>query len=122
MNNVIYYSYFDTVINHWAMKEAGLDPNRSSEIGLCIASSCTFLSELSYPNVVEAALAVESIGRTSLTYHLGVFAGEGSDTLAAVGSFTHVFVDRESHKPTPISDSLRSAALAISRTADPARL
>jgi acyl-CoA thioester hydrolase len=108
VNNVEYYSYFDTVISTYLVKEGGLDFLAGPVIGVCAESHCRFLQELAFPETVEAALRVEHIGRTSVRYGIGLFrSGEAGP--AAEGWFVHVFVDRATRRPTPLPAPLRAA-------------
>ena len=97
VNNVEYYSYFDTVINTWLIREGGLDIHDGEVIGLCAESHCTFHGSLAFPEVVGAGLRVGHLGRSSVRHEIGLFSEEGA--LAAEGWFVHVFVDRESRRP-----------------------
>jgi acyl-CoA thioester hydrolase len=108
VNNVVYYSYFDTVINTWLIREGGLDIHAGAQIGLCAESHCRFLGPLVFPETIQAGLRVARLGRSSVRYEIGLFA-EGHDTPAAEGSFVHVFVDRATRTPTPINATLRAA-------------
>lgn len=108
VNNVEYYSYFDTVINTLLITEGGLDIHRGAAIGLCAESHCRFLREIAFPGSVDAGLRVEKLGNSSVRYGIGLFRG-GEDALAAEGWFVHVFVDRESRRSRPIPDSIRAA-------------
>lgn len=108
VNNVEYYSYFDTVINTFLITEGGLDIHRGAAIGLCAESHCRFLREIAFPGSVDAGLRVEKLGNSSVRYGIGLFRG-GEDALAAEGWFVHVFVDRESRRSRPIPDSIRAA-------------
>ncbi len=112
VNNVVYYSYFDTVINYYLITHGGLDIHAGAQIGLCVESHCTYSAPLAFPGVVEAALRVESLGRSSVKYGIGLFA-EGSARAAAEGWFVHVFVDRATRRPAPIGDGLRAALQAL---------
>lgn len=98
VNNVVYYSYFDTVINEWLIREGGLDIQGSEVIGITPETCCQFRDSFSFPEVVEAGLAVGRLGRSSATYLIGLFK-EGAAEAAATGSFVHVFVDRRSMRP-----------------------
>jgi acyl-CoA thioester hydrolase len=100
VNNTEYYSYFDTVINHFLIKNGGLDPVTSKTIGLCVESKCNFFSALEFPVVIEAGLIVTHKGKSSLKYEIGIFQ-QGSDIASAHGHFVHVFVDAKSRRPTP---------------------
>jgi acyl-CoA thioester hydrolase len=118
VNNVTYYSYFDTIINTWLISEGGLNIHTGQSIGLCAESHCTFSAPIAFPQTVEAGLRVDKIGRSSVRYGIGLFiAGETSSI--AEGWFVHVFVDRDTRKSTPIGDNMR-AALARLVPAPPA--
>jgi acyl-CoA thioester hydrolase len=106
VNNVVYYAYFDTVINRWLVDEGGLDIARGEVIGVCAESQCTYLHSASFPDALDAGLRAAKIGNRSVTYEIGIFLGE---TLCAHGRFVHVFVDRASRKPTPIPERIRAA-------------
>ena len=108
VNNVVYYSYFDTVINTWLIEHAGLDIHAGPQIGLCAESHCKYLAPIAFPQVVEACLRVEKLGRSSVRYGIGLFI-EGEPLPAAEGWFVHVFVDRETRRSAPITDSMRRA-------------
>ncbi|GBG29999.1 Hypothetical Protein FCC1311_062192 [Hondaea fermentalgiana] len=107
VNNVVYYAYFDSVVNHFLIKEAGLKPMESDAIGLCIESYCNYYAPLEYPEVVEAGLFVSHVGRSSVKYEVGIFK-HNSNEQAAHGHFVHVFVDRDTRKPVPIPDAIMS--------------
>ena len=108
VNNVEYYSYFDTVINEWLITQGGLDIHDGGVIGVCAESHCEFKGALEFPHAVDAHLRVAKLGRSSVRYEL-LLAREGSDEPAATGWFVHVFVDRESRRPVDIPDGIRSA-------------
>lgn len=106
VNNVVFYAYFDTVINAWLVKEGGLDIHRGAVIGLCVESQCNYLAPAAYPDALDGGLRVEKVGRSSVRYELGIFKGE---VALAYGHFVHVFVDRTTRKPISIPDALREA-------------
>jgi acyl-CoA thioester hydrolase len=108
VNNVVYYSYFDTVINTWLIGHAGLDIHGGAQIGLCAESHCRFLAPIAFPDVVQAGLRVEKLGRSSVRYGIGLFT-EGVAAPAAEGWFVHVFVDRATRRAVPIADDMRAA-------------
>jgi acyl-CoA thioester hydrolase len=112
VNNVVYYSYFDTVINTWLIRHAGLDIHAGAQIGLCAESNCRFLAPLAFPDVVDAGLRVERLGRSSVRYGIGLFT-EGVEAPAAEGWFVHVFVDRESRKSVAIDGRMREALQSL---------
>ena len=108
VNNVVYYSYFDTVINEYLIREGGLDIHQGQVVGYAVESNCRFHRPFSFPDTIDAALRVGHIGNTSVRYEIGMFR-RGEDKPAATGHFVHVFVDRQSNKPTPIPASIRAA-------------
>ena len=118
VNNVEYYSYFDTVINEYLITEGGIDITRGDVIGLCAESHCTYQGPLAFPGTVEAGLRVAHLGRTSVRYEIALRAG-GSPELAAIGWFVHVFVDRASRRPVEIPVRLRAALEALEPAAEP---
>lgn len=108
VNNVVYYSYFDTVINRVLIEEGGLDPAASEAIGLCVESGCRYVAPASYPEALDGGLRVAHLGRSSVRYELGIFRAD-RDELCAHGHFVHVFVDRVTRRPTPVPERLRAA-------------
>lgn len=108
VNNVEYYSFFDTVINAWLITEGGLDMHAGDVVGLCAESHCTFKTALSFPQTVQAYLRVDHLGRSSVRYGLAL-AAQGSSEPAATGWFVHVFVDRTTRRPTEMPDRLRAS-------------
>ena len=108
VNNVVYYAWFDTVINLWLIEQGGLDIGTSPVIGVCAESHCAYREAFAFPEAVEAGLRVAELGRTSVRYEIGLFK-EGADEAAASGWFVHVFVDRESGRPTEPPARLREA-------------
>ncbi len=108
VNNVEYYSYFDTVINTYLIAEGGLDIHHGAVIGVCAESQCRFLGEIAFPETIAAGLRVEKLGNSSVRYGIGLFR-DGRDEPAAEGWFVHVFVDRGSRRATPIPAAMRDA-------------
>ena len=108
VNNVEYYSYFDTAVAAHLIEVGGLDPHNSPVIGLVIETKCLFKKSLLFPIVVNAGLRVVHIGRSSVRYEIGLFR-ESDDEPAATGHFVHVYVERQSQKPAPIPDERRAA-------------
>lgn len=108
VNNVVYYAYFDTVINAYLIGEGGLDIHGGQTIGLCVESQCRYREALSFPEVVEAGLRVGHLGRSSVRYEIGLFRA-GAGQAAADGHFVHVFVDRGTRRPQPIPERLQEA-------------
>ena len=113
VNNVVYYSYFDTVINTYLIQHGGLDIHAADgQIGLCVESHCRYAAPLSFPGMVEAGLRVETLGRSSVRYGIGLFAAEHVEP-AAEGWFVHVFVDRATRRPEPVAAGTRAALAAL---------
>ena len=112
VNNVTYYSYFDTVANHFLIQEGGLDILAAPVIGYVVSSNCEYRKPLTYPQPIEAGLRTDRLGSSSVTYGIAIFA-EGDDEVSAFGQFVHVFVERASNNPVPIPDGLRQALARI---------
>lgn len=108
VNNVVYYSYFDTVINEYLIREGGLDIAAGAIIGVCVESTCRFHQELTFPEAVDAGLRVGKLGNTSARYEIGLFRS-GADAPAATGHFVHVFIDRQTRRPEAIPEKIRVA-------------
>jgi len=106
VNNVTYYSYFDTAANSLLIQKTHFDIHQSEIIGLVVDSACSFLQELSFPEIVEVGVAIGKIGNSSLRYELAIFK-QGQATAAAQGHFVHVFVDRETRKSSTIPNEMR---------------
>ncbi|KUE86331.1 thioesterase [Cupriavidus necator] len=118
VNNVVYYSYFDTVVNTYLIHAGVLDPNAGHIIGLVIESQCNYFAPLSFPDTVVAGVRVAHLGNSSVRYEVGLFR-EDDEVAAAQGHFVHVYVDRESRRPRPLPPALREALrlLVSTRTA-----
>ncbi|HEX9790400.1 MAG TPA: thioesterase family protein [Kiloniellales bacterium] len=112
VNNVVYYSYFDTVINEYLVRAGGLDIHGGTVIGICAESHCRFQAALAFPEPVEAGLRVAKLGRSSVRYEIGLFKS-GEQSAAAIGHFVHVFVGRADMRPVPIPGSIRDALTRI---------
>lgn len=108
VNNVVYYAYFDTVVNEHLIRSAGLDIRHAPAIGLVVETRCTFHKSLTFPETIDAGLAVRSLGRSSVTYAIALFA-TGDRQAAAVGHFVHVWVDRMTHTPVAVPAPVRAA-------------
>jgi acyl-CoA thioester hydrolase len=125
LNNAVYYELFDTAINGWINTNSGIDPLTMPELGIVAESGCRYYSELGFPEPLAVGLAVTRLGRSSVTYRLGVFQtrdrepADGAHPVAAVGHWVHVYVDRTSRRPVPIPDAIRSL-LATAGTGDSA--
>jgi len=108
VNNVTYYSYFDTVVNEHLICAGGLDIQNGPAIGLVAETMCRFHQPLTFPEHVDAGLRVVKLGTSSVTYEIGIFR-RGDDAPAASGRFVHVWVDRATQRPTPVPPSIRAA-------------
>ncbi|MEE4661185.1 MAG: thioesterase family protein [Halieaceae bacterium] len=112
INNVVYYSYFDSVANQYLIEEGGLRIPDDPVVGYVVNSGCNYLRALAYPDRLEGGLRVEKLGNSSVRYGIGVFR-QGEDTPAAFGHFVHVFVDRASNRSVPIPEGIRAALARI---------
>lgn len=108
VNNVTYYSYFDTAVNHHLITAGGLDIHDGPAFGVVAETSCRFLKQLQFPDVVHAGIRVTRLGRSSVSYEIGLFRGD-DDEPAALGTFVHVWVDRVERRPVPVPDEIRAA-------------
>ena len=108
VNNVVYYSFFDTAVNGFLIDATGTDIRRLDAVGLVAETQCEFLRELTFPGDVHAGIAVTRLGTSSIVYRLGLFQGD-SDEPAAIGRFVHVYVDATTRRVTPVPDLIRSA-------------
>jgi len=108
VNNVVYYSYFDSAVNTFLIEHGGLDIHAGQEVGFVVSSSCDYFASIAFPERIEVGLRVARLGNSSVQYELAVFK-ENQDEACAAGRFVHVFVDRQSNRPVPIPDSLRAA-------------
>jgi acyl-CoA thioester hydrolase len=113
VNNVIYYSYFDTAVTGHLVAQGGLDATTAPVIGVVVETKCQFRQELNFPEIIDAGITVTKLGRTSVRYEIGLFR-EGISAPAAFGHFIHVYIDRKSRRPTPIPERVRAALAAIS--------
>jgi acyl-CoA thioester hydrolase len=107
INNVVYYSFFDTVVNRYLIDGGFLDPARSDIIGLVVETGCRYAKALSFPEPVMAGLRVAHMGKSSVRYEVGLFRADEDDA-AAEGHFIHVYVDRNTRRPTPLPEVLRN--------------
>jgi acyl-CoA thioester hydrolase len=105
INNVVYYSYFDTVVNRYLIEAGVLDVERSPVIGLVVETHCNYFASLAFPQTVDAGLRVARLGSSSVRYEIGLF-GAGEATSAACGHFVHVYVDRATRRPAHLPPDL----------------
>lgn len=107
VNNVVYYSWFDSVVNAHLVECGVLDIEHGSTIGLVVETGCNYFASLAFPQAVEGGLKVAELGRSSVRYEVGIFA-RGAELAAAAGHFVHVYVDRGTRRPVALPDRLRS--------------
>jgi acyl-CoA thioester hydrolase len=112
VNNVVYYSYFDTVVNQYLIEQRVLDIEKSTVIGLVVETQCQYFSPITFPDVVHAGLRVAKLGNSSVRYEIGLFRND-EKTASAQGHFIHVYVDRASRRSVALPDDLRSALQKI---------
>ncbi|MDP3976802.1 MAG: thioesterase family protein [Pseudomonas sp.] len=112
VNNVTYYSYFDSAVNSYLIEVGGLDIHNGEVVGFVVSSSCDYFASIAFPERIEIGLRVARLGTSSVQYELAVFK-QGEDEACAAGRFVHVFVDRASNRPLPIPERLRTALAAL---------
>jgi acyl-CoA thioester hydrolase len=112
VNNVNYYSYFDTVVNEYLLREGVLDYESGDVIGFVVETSCQYHRPLQFPDVIDAGVRVTKIGNSSVRYEVGLFR-RGDEAVAATGHFIHVYVKRPELRPTLLPDALRAALTKI---------
>lgn len=108
VNNVVYYSYFDSAVNAYLIEHGGLDIHGGEVVGFVVSSGCDYFASVAFPEALEVGLRVGKLGNSSVQYELAIFKA-GDDQACAAGRFVHVFVDRASNRPTPIPAGLRQA-------------
>lgn len=113
VNNVAYYSFFDTAVNAWLMRATGVDIRALPALGVVAETSCVYHAELSFPDELLVGIACERLGNRSVVYRLAIFTGA---TLAATGRFVHVYVDRATRVPVPIPPQVRAAVGTLVET------
>ncbi|MDM7943934.1 MAG: thioesterase family protein [Hydrogenophaga sp.] len=113
VNNVVYYSWFDTAVNAHLIEQGALDIHHGPVIGLVIETQCNYFSPLAFPQTVWAGLRVAHLGKSSVRYEVGLFA-DGEDLAAACGHFVHVYVDRVTRRPVPLPAPLKTTLETLS--------
>jgi acyl-CoA thioester hydrolase len=112
VNNVVYYSYFDTAVNGYLIEASGTDIRDLPAIGIVAETSCRFMRELTFPDTVHAGLALERLGNSSVIYRIGLFRNDDAAP-AAIGRFVHVYVDTQTRRPVPVPPPIRAALSAL---------
>ena len=112
VNNVVYYSYFDTVVNEYLISQGALDIANSPVIGLVVETGCSYFASIAFPEKIDAGLRVARIGNSSVRYEVALFR-EGGEEAVAQGHFVHVYVDRVTMKPQALGEALKAALQRI---------
>lgn len=112
VNNVVYYGFFDSAVNRYLIEAGALDIHRGAVIGLVVESGCRYFAPMAFPDVVCAGVAVSRVGNSSVSYQVGLFRNDETEP-SAQGHFVHVYVDRETRRPTSLPVSLRQAVTAL---------
>ena len=106
VNNVVYYSWFDTAVNRLLVVNGLIDINAGQTIGLVVETGCRYFSPTAFPDEIEAGVRVAHVGTSSVRYEIGLFRNNEQEA-AAVGYFVHVYVDRDSKRPVPVDEKMR---------------
>ena len=114
VNNVVYYSFFDTVVNRYLIEQGALDFANGTTIGLVVETKCNYFQPIAFPDTVHAGLRVAHQGTSSVRYEVGLFRGD-DDKASAQGHFVHVYVDRATNRPVPLPEALRKALAGLHR-------
>ncbi|CAF1417783.1 unnamed protein product [Adineta ricciae] len=119
VNNVVYGEWIDTIVNKYLIERCSLEPLQSPSIGFVVSSYCQYFSPTSYPSIISAGLLIKKIGKSSVDYQVGIFEDNQALKAAAVGGFTHVFVDRSTRRPRPIDEQFRMQLASILNEIEP---
>jgi acyl-CoA thioester hydrolase len=111
VNNVVYYSYFDTLVNEYLINKGALDIHAGGTIGLVVETKCQYFAPIEFPQKILGGIGVSRIGNSSVRYEIGLFDADQSPV--ALGTFTHVYVDRETRKSKPLSDNFKAIVQEI---------
>ncbi|HZH06199.1 MAG TPA: thioesterase family protein [Lautropia sp.] len=114
VNNVVYFSYFDTVVNQYLIEHRVLDIHGRGVIGLVVENTCRYFESIQFPDRVAAGMQVRHLGTSSVIYQIGLFRNDQSAP-AAQGRFVHVYVDRDNRRPVPLPPELRTALAPLVR-------
>jgi acyl-CoA thioester hydrolase len=118
VNNVVYYSFFDTAVNGLLMDAGVLDIHHGEVIGLVVETQCNYFAPIAFPQPVTAGVRVAQLGRSSVRYEIGLYAGDALES-AAAGHFVHVYVDRATRRPVPLPEPLRAVLASWMVNANP---
>lgn len=111
VNNVVYYSWFDTAVNAYLIEHGALDIHAGETIGLVIETHCNYFAPLAFPQTVQVGIRVAHLGTSSVRYEVGIFGD--ADTTAAKGHFVHVYVDKHTRQPVPLPTRLKTVLEAL---------
>jgi acyl-CoA thioester hydrolase len=114
VNNVVYYSWFDTAVNQFLIANAVLDIERSPVIGLVVTTQCYYFAPVAFPDRITAGICVSRLGNSSVRYEVGIFR-EDEDSAVAQGHFVHVYVDRATRKTAAIPDNIKNLLQSIQK-------
>jgi acyl-CoA thioester hydrolase len=112
VNNVVYYSWFDSAVNAHLIEQGALDIHHGGTIGLVVETQCNYFAPVEFPQSVETGIRVARIGQSSVRYEVGIFL-QGGELTVAKGHFVHVYVDRASRRPAPLPARLKSVLEAL---------
>jgi len=112
INNVVYYSFFDTAVNRYLIERNALDIANSQVIGLVVETQCQYFSSIVYPDLIHVGMKVVHLGNSSVQYELAIFKND-DDAASALGRFVHVYVNRQTNQPTPIPQNVREVLLGL---------
>lgn len=112
VNNVTYYSYFDSAVNRYLIEQGKMDIHNSPIVAFVVNSQCHYLAPIAYPDHIEVGIYVKKLGNSSVTYGVAIFKS-GESIAVAHGDFVHVFVEREHNRSVPIPDNIRSALVTL---------
>lgn len=108
INNVVYYSFFDTVVGEYLVAQGALDFLKGATVGLVVETKCSYFAPIAFPDKVKAGLRVVHLGTSSVRYEIGIFRNDETKA-SAQGYFVHVYVDKATNKPVPLPDVLKRA-------------
>jgi acyl-CoA thioester hydrolase len=114
INNVVYYEFFDTVVNGYLIAQGALDIANGAVIGLVVETHCNYFKPVAFPDRLRAGLRVAKLGTSSVRYEVGIFRND-DDTASAQGHFVHVYVDRATSKPVTLPEALKRALTKLVR-------
>ena len=114
VNNVVYYSFFDTVVAEYLVAQGVLDFIKGDTIGLVVETKCSYFAPIAFPDRVRAGLRVAHLGTSSVRYEIGIFRNVEA-TASAQGYFVHVYVDRETNRPSPLPEKFKTALQKLLR-------